>query len=580
MAISRFDQPAQSQFINTYSPIPFQEMMYAGESMQKQYDTSMNNLQRIYDDTYNIKYIPNSKDEDYVKKNVIPTIKNIFEKYSQVDLSDPTVYRQALRELNTNVDRQRINKIQESQAGWSDNQKWRQKLQAEGKYADYLDTPDEGYDTSVQGVYNKLTPAALDSRKKKEEYFNNLEGDRYTDPKTGEIREYIDNNQITHLAKSGYKDYLGSIEGKQDILRYRKETGDNKSSDESLAYDLLYKTGQEKKYNRVSGYAPEYVFKSKQQDPIFTGQPEALAMEDIPGSKLNKKDFKFGAKQSGETDWTTTSGPGIGAGFVVKNIRPGYNEKLLKRPDVQNIIKFLPDEYKNIYKSVTTPGSYTVDKKFDEKTRNADMGVLYDKLGEIFDNVQEHMKKGSYILKYTLPIRKQVTDDMFGTDDLSKLGAGVFANRKYYDPSTNTTYTNAGDFYKEVVVPQVKKSKKEGMTPMISVVGLLHGDNPFSHPAVTNDPDFRKGSVITIGGRNIIVSGTPSSGSEIASDATYNMMKYLPNVELDDPSVPGLKMMYDGNNYMFKNEDNTIQVSSPDFDDAYQQVYNKLRSNK
>ena len=40
MAVNRYDQPIDSQFINTYVPIPFEQMLQAGAMKQQRYDQS------------------------------------------------------------------------------------------------------------------------------------------------------------------------------------------------------------------------------------------------------------------------------------------------------------------------------------------------------------------------------------------------------------------------------------------------------------------------------------------------------------------------------------------------------------
>ena len=128
MGITEHSPIAESNLQQTYVPIPFDQMMEAGKVMAQQYETGMDALQKVYDDTYNIKYIPGSRDEQYVKQQVIPAAKEVFTKYISQDMGNPIVRRQALMDLNSKIDKNKIQKIQESWGGWSENQKWRQKL--------------------------------------------------------------------------------------------------------------------------------------------------------------------------------------------------------------------------------------------------------------------------------------------------------------------------------------------------------------------------------------------------------------------------------------------------------------------
>lgn len=578
--VTRYDKPADSNIQQTYTPIPFDQMMQAGQMMAQQYEQGMDTLQKVYDDTYNIKYIPGSKDEEYVKGQVIPAAKEIFTKYISQDMGNPIVRRQAMIDLNSRIDKNRIGKIQESWQGWAENQKWRQKLQAEGRYDKDFDTSDIGYNTEVSGVYSKLTPAALNLREKKETYMNNLRGSRYVDSKTGEIREYIDDSQIKAMANAGYEDYMKSGEGRQDILKYRKNTGDTKTSDELVAYKLLYDAGQEKKYNEVSGFVPEYMMKGN-DDLYGLGSPEALATVDIPGSKLKASDFitKIKGKVQLQKDpqLAFLSRTGVGGGLEMVPTDE-YHTELLDREEVKNIIKLLPKEYRDKYDVITS--GYGRNKFRTDNPEGYDKVAksLLTKLSDIYKNVDEHLKKGSYFRPFTnVKKREEATERILGSSDLKKFGSALAPNRKFYDQENNEVYT-ADEFIEKVVAPAIKEAEGTGMDATVHVTGLLLGDNPYSHPSLTNDPDFRKGHPIAIRGKNYIISGSPSNNTEILADKTYNAMKYLKNTELDEPEIPGLTEIYDGKNYTFKMNGKTL-YSSPDFDNAYYTTLNYLRSN-
>lgn len=567
MPISQYDSPAQSNFVSTYSPIPFNELMQAGAIKQKQYETGLDNLMQTYEDTHNLKYIPGSKDEQYIKNEVIPTAKTIVDKYSNMDLSDPVVRRQMRTDFNTNIDKNRIKDIQDSHAGWQENQKWRQKLKAEGKYQDFLDTPDTGYDTSITGTYQKLTPAAMDFRKEAEEYFNNIEGDSYTDPRTGEIRVTVNPRKIEQTAKGSVQTFLESNAGQQKVLQYRMQHPDTKATPQQIAHQYLLEVGKEKLYNRHEGFVPEYIARGREDknvNPIAS--IESMPMVDVPTNRVNPTDFD--KKKAGETNFgKALMDPSLGLWSRTGKEDTYLKDPLLK-PETQSVIKMLPKVYQDYYTLATAPTG-TVDPA---ALKNA-QDKLYPKLKEVFNNVDEHLKKGTYIEAYTPKAGDEMTKYVFKTDQLAKLGAGNLPNRKYYDPETHKVYNNSLEFYKDVILPEIKKNK-EGM---VSIAGRLNKDNPFSHPMLTNDPEFRKGYEMTFGSKVIIVSGGPTSDYENRVDETYNRIKYIKNTEIEDESVPGLTMINNGRTYTFKYMGTPI-AESPDFDEAYDKTFTTLKS--
>lgn len=58
MTTNQYDTPAQAQFVDTYVPIPFQEMMQAGAAKQHSYDDSQNRADGLVDAYKNIKVAP------------------------------------------------------------------------------------------------------------------------------------------------------------------------------------------------------------------------------------------------------------------------------------------------------------------------------------------------------------------------------------------------------------------------------------------------------------------------------------------------------------------------------------------
>jgi len=568
MAISQYDSPAKSEFVSTYSPIPFNELMQAGAIKQKAYETGLDNLMQTYEDTHNLKYIPGSKDEQYIKNDVIPTAKTIVDKYANMDLSDPVVRRQMRTDFNTNIDKNRIKDIQDSFSGWQANQQWRQKLKAEGKYQDFLDTPDTGYDTSVMGTYQKLTPAALDFRKEAEPYFNDLEGYDYTDPNTGEIRRVINPKTIENTAKGSVQTFLESNAGQQKVLQYKMQHPDTKATPQQIAHQYLLEVGKEKLKNLHVGFVPEYIAKGKRAPENPIGGIESMPMVDVPTSRVSPTDFDkkktYDTSLSGDIGFGLTRGVSIGSA----NTKIGYQKGTLLKPEVQSVMKMLPKVYQDYYTLATAP-TETVDPT---ALKNA-QDKLYPKLKEVFNNVDEHLKKGTYVEAYTPKARKEMTDYILGTDKLASIGAGNLPNRKYYDPETHKVYNNSIEFYKDVILPEIKNNK-EGM---VSVNGRLNKDNPFSHPMLTNDPEFRKGYEMTFGSKAVIVSGGPTTDYENRSDETYNRIKYIKNTDIEDESVPGLTMRNNGRTYSFKYMGTPI-AESPDFDEAYNTTFSTLKS--
>lgn len=587
MAITRYDRPAESNIVNTVTPIPFEQMMQAGQMMANQYDQGMDALQKVYDDTYNIKYIPGSKDEQYVKQQVIPAAREVFEKYISQDMGNPLVRRQAIMDLNSKIDKQRINKIQESWTGWADNQKWRQKLQAEGKYADYLDTPDSGYDTDMMGVYNKLTPAKVDYRQEAEQVFNNLEPDSYI--KGNEVMYTINQKKLQNTARGAVQSFLESVAGQQKLQEYRRRTKDYDTHPEDIAYNYLMEVGKEKLMNRHAGFLPEYMFKDNTKTPTSEYfKVERTPVVSIQNRKLKSTDFAEKLRTAIDRDikgvTTTQYGfavPQYGADKGVSDY--GYDTSLLNNKEVKNLVSIMPEEYKKQYDQLTKSNL----KNDNPEEYKQKIGDFYSKLQNTYKQIEQDLQQGSYLNAYypdqvngipesRLNNVETQTKYVFGTNKLKELGSGQLSNREFIDPNTGKVYSGK-DFYDEVV----KEELDDNEEAKITTNGKYHYENPFV--AMTNNSNFSNAYQITVNGKQYIMSGSAGDYTDplyrhaAAANQSYSKVKYNPGIAIDEGDGT-IKLYQDGVYSIADKSNNQIIGRSESFEKAYNDARQNLIS--
>ena len=275
--VTKFDQPAQAQFINTYVPIPFQEMQQAVATRQGRLDENMARMDAANAAAQNLNYISNSIDEEYIKGTVQPGMESIITEFSTQDLSDPTVYNALRAKMSSTLDKSRIKDIQSSYAAHQANLQTVGELKAKGKYQEALDLGDPtigGRFDSRRGVFKYQTESALDIRKAAEQYFNNLRADTGWNPQTGEVWSGISDAKIFESADENVRTFLDSKEGEQAvrIAAHRNGIDYNKLSAErkkAYAMDVLMEVGDEFGYSSVTpmpGYAG--YMKSQQQPDV------------------------------------------------------------------------------------------------------------------------------------------------------------------------------------------------------------------------------------------------------------------------------------------------------------------------
>lgn len=257
--INRYDLPAQASFINTYSPVPFDDILKAGLTKQGRADANRMGFEQSVADSQNLDYMPNSEDQNYVL-GLRTKLEEIRDSYIDRDYDNPEVVRQIYSDIRRNVNKDRLDKIQRSAKGYREYQQQAAKSKAEGRSL-FEEFDPTGYDSQT-GIFNMQPEALHNYAEKKRQYFNDRETDVYTDPKTGRMYEYRNANLLNKITADSVEDYAKSTEGSQEI-RGRRKAGDNRS-DKEIAYDLLQDASEEFKTHKYRGMDP--MFKSSGSD--------------------------------------------------------------------------------------------------------------------------------------------------------------------------------------------------------------------------------------------------------------------------------------------------------------------------
>jgi hypothetical protein len=243
--INKYDNAAQVQFINTYSPIPFQEMMAAGQMKQERFDKAGAAMDSTIAAMDEIVAIPFSDDERRAKE-YSANLRSVRDKYTHRDISDPFVQREMANDLNKSVNKEDIKHIQQSHAGWLAYNKELADNESRGVPTPKWKVKDfTGYD-SQKGVYTGTAPTYKNPAAELDQFFKPLEArdkgttyDTINGKRTGYLKSSIgiDMNDI-----QGYvKDNMSSLitgPAMRDIIGEAKANGDTRK-DEEIAYDYV-----------------------------------------------------------------------------------------------------------------------------------------------------------------------------------------------------------------------------------------------------------------------------------------------------------------------------------------------------
>ena len=165
MASNRYDQAAQASFINTYVPIPFQQLMTIGKAAGNRLKDTQDYLQNNMNKWWQFRS-PSQKDTNTYYNETMGRLKPLLDQY----ISDPEKMKSAAGQaelrnfINTGIDYNTLLNLEQSKEGLVTRQKVNQQLMLNDKFnplwhnVNYND-----YDTTKSGIYNDISPLAYKS---------------------------------------------------------------------------------------------------------------------------------------------------------------------------------------------------------------------------------------------------------------------------------------------------------------------------------------------------------------------------------------------------------------------------------
>lgn len=208
--MNRYDTPAQAQFINTYVPLPFEQLYTLGREAKANVDKAMTDLSSTLDKWSDFRS-PSAVDTQTWYDETIGKAQPVVEKLaSNLDMLKTAEGRAQISSLINNVDRRKLSTLMQSKEGLEQRQKVNQQLMLSGKYNPMWHDVDFGnYNTLDEGTYNDISPLAYQSIKElTDPYVNNLKdsfikqsgGYNYTGVTGENVRGILDANRSGILA--------------------------------------------------------------------------------------------------------------------------------------------------------------------------------------------------------------------------------------------------------------------------------------------------------------------------------------------------------------------------------------------
>lgn len=245
MAVNRFDQPVQSEYISQYTPIPFQELYNLGREYNARVDQNLDTIGNYIKDWKTFRS-PILKDiETYNRIAMNPMVRDVINiAVTNPDaLKDPS-FRGRIQNAINSVDYTTLGALQQSAQNADNYLKVARQMAADGEYNRNWDPFDPtSYSTAAQGIFNGVAPTKfITMQDLVNPYVKNLEPTFYgsKDPISGAIRPFTDwmavtENEIRGTLQSRYNDIIQTPQGMnwyRDIARITKMQNPNATAED------------------------------------------------------------------------------------------------------------------------------------------------------------------------------------------------------------------------------------------------------------------------------------------------------------------------------------------------------------
>lgn len=164
MAVNRYDTPAQAEFMNTYVPIPFEQMYKLGAQAKQDVDTALNTLSTSFDKWSDFRSPSEIDTEAFYNETIGKTLPTVEKLASNLDYLKTAAGRAELYSSLNNLDYAKLGKLQQSRDAMLAGQEYRAQLAAAGRYnPEWHDVDFANYSTLSQDIFSDISPVGYKS---------------------------------------------------------------------------------------------------------------------------------------------------------------------------------------------------------------------------------------------------------------------------------------------------------------------------------------------------------------------------------------------------------------------------------
>lgn len=252
--VNRYDNPAQAEFINTYVPIPFEQLYTLGKQAKENVDQALKDYSTALDKWAEFQSPSAVDTKAYYDETYGRALPVVEELSKNLDMIKTAEGRSKIYSAINNVDRAKLSMLRQSAEGLRERQKVNQRLMLEGKYNPlWHDVDFTGYNTLSSGIYNDVSPLGYKSIKDlTDNYVNNLK-DSYLGRSNGFIHTGVTGDQIKKILDENKSGILSTPEAQMHMQVYLKQNPGATAEDAANAFmEKAYIDNQEYIRNNIT----------------------------------------------------------------------------------------------------------------------------------------------------------------------------------------------------------------------------------------------------------------------------------------------------------------------------------------
>lgn len=278
-----YEQPAVQTFMDTYAPLPFQEMAMLGSAYKKereQTEAAIDEFRSTYGDFTSM----SQKDVmDWNKETIGKIQPNLLQMAADPEKIKSQEFQAGIRSAIRSVDVAKLGALRQSAENLKQRAAIVAKLQTEGRYKRSWDPIDiTSWDTSKQGIMTDLSPleyknlhdiAAPYAQALKPQYLGKIDRYRYW--------KGVDENQIRQSLNNAYTDIHSTPQGQAWYNDIKSELAAAGVTDPAAV--------KEEVMNRLVQSQKDYVFKNVEYDEAALKEDEFALKRSIAAARTSQK---------------------------------------------------------------------------------------------------------------------------------------------------------------------------------------------------------------------------------------------------------------------------------------------------